>query len=147
MYADNCAWHNSSPIRSTNTSLSSRKIFVVDDHPLMRQGYKALVQLEPDLSICDEAAGGYEAMEKLYEIKTDLVVTDVSMDDLNGFELTRRIKGVWPDLPVLVVSSYGRETHGPRARQVGARGFIEKNKLAEHGLNAELQLKVVAGHK
>ena len=135
MYADSCTWHNSAPVQSMEVALSPRKIFVVDDHPLMRRGYKALVQLEPDLSISYEAAGGYEALEKLYEVETDLLITDVSMEDLNGFELTRRIKGVWSDLPVLVASSYSRERHATRARQVGARGYIEKNELTTNGLN------------
>ncbi len=135
MYADICTWQDTPPINSISQSSTQRKILVVDDHPLMLRGYRALVQLEPDLSICDEATSGYEALEKLYGVKPDLVVTDVSMKGLNGFELTRRIKGVWADLPVLVASSFARETHGQRARLVGARGFIEKNELPEHGVN------------
>ena len=133
MYADSCTWHNKAPVHSVN--VAPRKLFVVDDHPLMRKGYQALVKLEPDLTISDEAAGGYEALEKLYEIETDLVITDVSMEDLNGFELSRRIKGVWNDLPILITSSYSRERYSFRARQVGARGYIEKNELTTNGLN------------
>ena len=72
MYADSCTWHNRAPVQSMEVALSPRKIFVVDDHPLMRRGYKALVQLEPDLSISYEASGGYEALEKLYEIENRL---------------------------------------------------------------------------
>ena len=66
MYADICTWHDNAPFRSPIQSLPQRNIFVIDDHPLMLRGYKALVKLEPDLSICDEATNGYEAMEKLY---------------------------------------------------------------------------------
>ena len=129
MYADSCTWHSQAPVHSLEILSVPRRIFVVDDHPLMLKGYHALVHLEPDLFISDEATGAYEALEKLYDIETDLVITDVSMDDLNGFELTRRIKGVWSELPVLVASSYSREIYGPRARQAGARGYIEKNEL------------------
>ena len=135
MYADICNWHSKhSPVAPASVS-EPRRIFIVDDHPLMRRGYNALVQLEPDLLINGEAEGGYEALEKLYDLETDLVITDVSMSDLNGYELTRRIKGVWKDLPVLVASSYESEFHAPRARKVGARGYIEKGALSDIGLN------------
>jgi len=103
-----------------------RKIFVVDDHSVMRWGYIALINQEPDLLVCGEAATALEALEKIPEAKPDLVIVDISLEGMNGIELTKHLQSRYPELPVLIVSMHDESLYGERALRAGARGYIMK---------------------
>lgn len=117
-------------------SIVAQRIFIVDDHPLMRRGYNAIISSEPDLEVCGEAADAFEAIEKIREAAPDLVVTDISMEGMNGLELTEYLDREWPELPVVISSTYEVALYGRRARQAGARGYVQKSELVEKGIRA-----------
>lgn len=112
------------------------KIFIVDDHPLIRRGYKLLIDCEPDLALCGEAASGFEALEKIPLAAPDLVITDISMEGMDGLELTAHLHEVRPALPILISSTYEKELYATKALQRGARGYVQKSDLMEDGIKA-----------
>ena len=103
------------------------KIFVVDDHPVMRLGYAALINREPDLVVCGEAGTAEEALEKI--TAPDLIIVDISMEGMGGLELIRHLRAYQPALPVLVVSMHDELLYGERALRAGARGYIMKSEV------------------
>lgn len=103
-----------------------RNIFVVDDHSVMRWGYIALINQELDLQVCGEASAALEALEKIPEASPDLAVVDISLEGMNGIELTKYLQTQHPDLPVLIVSMHDESLYGERALRAGARGYIMK---------------------
>ena len=120
----------------TSVLVPEYRIFIVDDHPLIRRGYKLLIDCEPDMVICGEAASGVEALEKIPLAAPDLVITDLSMDGMDGLELTATLHEVRPALPILISSTYEKELFAARALQLGAHGYIQKSELMEEGLEA-----------
>ena len=106
-----------------------RKIFVVDDHPVMRKGYLFLIAQEPDLEGCGEAGTALEALEKIPEARPDLVIVDISLGGMSGLELIKHLQVPFPDLPTLVVSTHSESLYGERALLAGARGYIMKSEV------------------
>lgn len=103
------------------------KVFIVEDHPVVRKGYVAFLSREPDLEICGEAASGQDALKKIREKQPDLVVLDVSLQgDMNGVELLKRLRVEFPKLPVLVVSGHDEAIYGDMMRSNGAWGYVMK---------------------
>lgn len=103
-----------------------RKIFVVDDHSVMRWGYIALINQEPDLKVVGEAGSALEAIERIPKANPDLAIVDISLEGMNGIELTKHLRAQHPDLPVLIVSMHDESLYGERALRAGARGYIMK---------------------
>ena len=106
-----------------------RTIFVVDDHPVVRWGYISLINLEPDLEVCGEADTAFEALDKIPEACPDLAIVDISLEGMNGIELTKQLQVLHPDLPVLIVSMHDEVLYGDRALRAGARGYIMKREV------------------
>ncbi|HYE95604.1 MAG TPA: response regulator transcription factor [Rubricoccaceae bacterium] len=104
-----------------------KRVFVVDDHPVMRRGYEALLAQEPGLEWCGEASSAEEAIAKIPEAKPDLVIADLTLEGLNGIELVKRLQALIPGLPVLVVSMHDEGLYAERALRAGARGYLMKS--------------------
>jgi DNA-binding NarL/FixJ family response regulator len=103
------------------------KVFIVDDHPAVRQNYVLLLRREPDLECCGEAATGLEAIEKITAAAPDIVVLDVSLQgEMDGVELLRHLRALDADLPVLVVSGHDELIYAERLLELGARGYVQK---------------------
>ena len=81
-----------------------KKVLVVDDHPIMRQGLTMLIEQEPDLTLCGEAEDAHEAMEAIERLGPDVAIVDISLRKSNGIELIKDIRIRWPELAVLVLS-------------------------------------------
>lgn len=103
-----------------------KKIFIVDDHPLVRRGYVYMIGHEPDLELCGEASTAQEALARIPEALPDLVITDLSLDGMGGIELIKTLQDLWPDLPVLVISMHDENMYAGRALRAGARGYVMK---------------------
>lgn len=103
-----------------------RRVFIVDDHPLMRRGYRSLLEAEPDLVVCGEAGGAAAALSGILESRPDLVITDVTLEDGGGIELIRDLRERRPELPILVVSMHDEMLYAERALRAGARGYVMK---------------------
>lgn len=102
------------------------QIFIVDDHPVMRSSLRSILEREPDLTVCGEAATARTALAEAAGAEPDLVLIDVSLPDMSGIELARELHARHPDLPLAMLSGHGEKTHVERALQAGARGYILK---------------------
>jgi DNA-binding NarL/FixJ family response regulator len=102
------------------------RIFIVEDHPIIRQGYVALIKRESDMEVCGEAASVIDAMEQIPRINPDLVIVDISLGEASGLELLKHLQQVCPELPTLVVSGHDESVYGDAVHRLGAKGYITK---------------------
>ena len=105
---------------------SAKRLLIVDDHPMMRQGLAQLIDNEPDLKVIAEADSGSQAIDAVGSQKLDLVLLDISLPDKNGLELLKDIQALKPGLPILVVSMHDEALYAERVLRAGARGYIMK---------------------
>jgi DNA-binding NarL/FixJ family response regulator len=103
-----------------------KRIFLVDDHPIMRQGLAQLINHEPDLSVCGEAENARGAMEMIGKLDPDLLILDISLPDKNGIEVIKDIQAQGWKLPILVVSMHDESLYAERVLRVGGRGYVMK---------------------
>ena len=111
-------------------------ILLADDHKIVRQGVRALLEYEPDFDIIGEAGNGIEALSLLESTVPDVLVTDLSMPGLTGIELADEIrKRKWPT-KVIILSMHGDEPYIIRALACGVSGYVLKESGVEHAVNA-----------
>jgi DNA-binding NarL/FixJ family response regulator len=103
-----------------------KRILIVDDHPMMRQGLAQLIGAEPDLIICGEAENAESALDGIGDLKPDLVLADISLPGKNGLELIKDFQALQPGLPVLVISMHDESLYAGRVLRAGGRGYIMK---------------------
>ena len=115
---------------------SKRRIFVVDDHPIVRQGLAQLINSEPDLIVCGQGADAYEALRAIRQAAPDLALVDVSLKDSDGIELLRELRSAAPNLPVLILSMHDESLYAERALRAGAQGYIMKQEAPQTLLSA-----------
>ena len=115
---------------------SKRTVFVIDDHPIVREGLTQLINREPDLTVCGTAEDIYEALKAMQTLKPDIALADISLKGADGIELIKNLKIRMPALPVLVLSIHDESIYAPRALRAGARGFIMKQEATENVLLA-----------
>lgn len=106
-------------------------VFIVDDHTMFREGLRQLIENEPDLAVCGDAADSAEAMRGIRESKPDLVIVDISLAGASGLDLIRTIKNDHEDLPILVVSMHEESLYAERALRAGAMGYVMKEEPAK----------------
>ena len=116
--------------------MSKIRIFLVDDHQLVRDGIKALLMSADDLTILGEASSGKECFEKIALEPPDILILDISLPDTNGIEVTKRISAEYPDTRVLILSMYTSEDFIFNSVKAGARGYLPKNTSREELLSA-----------
>ncbi len=107
------------------------RILLADDHVLVRQGTRQLLEWYPDLKVVGEAGNGEEAIGLCTELQPDVVVMDVRMPELGGLEATRQIKQRWPDIAVLVLSAHDDDEYLFTLLDAGADGYLLKTVEAE----------------
>jgi DNA-binding NarL/FixJ family response regulator len=103
----------------------------VDDHPVLRRGLAALIESEPDLVVCGEAATCRAALEILCEQQPDLIFVDLELVDCYGLDLVKNMKIRHPEIPALVISMHNEATYAVRCLRAGARGYVNKQQLVE----------------
>ena len=103
------------------------RVFVVDDHPIVRHGLAQLLSAEPDLELCGEAADARGALTAIPAAAPGVVIVDVSLGDSSGIDLIREIKGVAPGAAVLVVSMHDEQLYAERSLRAGAAGYVMKH--------------------
>ncbi|PWU12138.1 MAG: DNA-binding response regulator [Terriglobia bacterium] len=116
--------------------MSTTRILLVDDHTLMRQGLRHILESQPDFDIVAEAGSGLEAVEAARDHKPDVAVVDIAMKELNGIEATSQILKVSPLTSVLILSMYSDERYVLRAVKAGARGYLLKNSAGDELIQA-----------
>jgi len=112
------------------------KVFLVDDHPIVRQGLGLLINREPDLIVCGEAEDAPSALQLMVSSQPDLMVIDISLDGPDGLELLKTIRLKEPILPVLILSMHEESTYAERSLRAGANGYIMKQEATERVLVA-----------
>jgi DNA-binding NarL/FixJ family response regulator len=111
-------------------------IFIVDDHPIVRQGLALLINRESDLAVCGDAEEANSAMQLIASIRPDLVVVDISLSGPDGLDLLKSIRAHDPNLPVLILSMLDEMLYAERALRAGANGYIMKQEATEKVLVA-----------
>jgi DNA-binding NarL/FixJ family response regulator len=107
------------------------RILIADDHALVRQGAKVVLEARPGWRVVGEASNGREAVQKAIELKPDVVVVDISMPELDGVEVARQIREGVPSTKVLVLTMHESDQMVKRALDAGALGYILKSDLTE----------------
>jgi DNA-binding NarL/FixJ family response regulator len=113
-----------------------RTVFVVDDHPLLRQGLALLINREQDLVVCGEAEEAQAAVRAIAEKKPDILIADISLNGPDGLDLLKNIRMLYPDLPVLILSMHDESIYAERALRARANGYIMKQEATEKVLVA-----------
>jgi len=116
------------------------KVFLVDDHPLVREWLTQLIQREDDLAICGEAEDTHEALQKIAETKPDIVIADISLKSTHGLELVKDLQVRMPSLPVLILSMHDESLYAERVLRAGAKGYITKQEATKKILLAVRQV-------
>jgi len=112
------------------------KIFIVDDHPIVREGLAQLINQEEDLIVAGGAANAREAIQGITKIKPDLAIVDISLEGTSGIELTKNILDKYPKIFVLIISMYDESLHLERALRAGAKGYLTKQEATDHVVTA-----------
>jgi two-component system response regulator NreC len=105
-------------------------ILLADDHALVRQGLRALLGEEPEFSVIGEAGSGLEAIRLCSDLKPDVLVLDIMLDDVSGIEVARQVKEKCPHTAIVVLSMYGDKKHVLEALQAGARAYVVKKSVS-----------------
>ena len=111
-------------------------MFLVDDHPLVREHLTALLQAQADLEVCGEAEDAPTAMSLIAQRAPDLVILDILLKRSSGLELIKQVKELWPKLPVLVLSMHDEMLYAERSLRAGALGYITKEEATVNILSA-----------
>ena len=112
-------------------NLDKIKIIVVDDHPMVIEGMKAMLNQIRYVELCATASNAYEAMEKVKENQPDLVITDINMPEISGVELTSKLKKEFPNLKIIGMSTFNERSYIAQMIQNGADGFLVKSASKE----------------
>jgi DNA-binding NarL/FixJ family response regulator len=107
------------------------RVFIVDDHPVLLETLRTLLEFESDLEVCGEAQSAENAIQLIDSACPDIVLTDVSLPGKSGIELGAEIRGKFPDLPFVMFSGHGERSYVRKALEAGAAGYIFKGDWEE----------------
>lgn len=119
----------------TNTS-NKKRIFLADDHPLVREWLTNLIQQQSDLMVCGEAETAPAALSAIASAIPDLVIADINLKNSSGIELIKNLKELHPQIPVLVLSMHDESLYAERAFRAGASGYVNKRETAQKMVEA-----------
>ena len=115
-------------MKATHRSI---RILIADDQPIIRTKVRSTLETIPRFEICAEAADGAEAIEQAKRLKPDVVVLNVTMPVLNGFDAAREIKATLPDTAIVILSSHADQRFVAAAKKIGVRSYVAKSKAGE----------------
>jgi DNA-binding NarL/FixJ family response regulator len=102
------------------------RVLCVDDHPVVRDGIAAIINLQPDMMLAGAAATGGEALERFFELRPDVALVDLQLPDMSGFDLIRKINAQSPNARIIVLTSHEGDVDIQRALEAGAQGYVVK---------------------
>jgi DNA-binding NarL/FixJ family response regulator len=105
------------------------RVLLVDDHALVRRGFRRMLEDEPTFQVAGEASDGLEAVELALELRPDVIVMDCALPQMNGIEASRRILAKLPETAIVMLSMHSEDTLVKQAMEAGARGYILKNAM------------------
>lgn len=106
-------------------------VFLAEDHRMVREGFRLLIETQTDIKVVGEAGNGRDAVRQVVKLMPDVVLMDIEMPELNGIEATRQIIEACPSTKVIILSMYSTSQHISRAFKAGARGYILKESAGE----------------
>jgi two-component system invasion response regulator UvrY len=121
------------------------RVLLVDDHAVVRTGFRLLLQSQPDMSVIAEAESGEVACQRYLELQPDIVVMDLAMPGMGGLEALRRILAHHPQARVLTLSAQDDPMHARRALREGALGFLSGQRYIDTSLAQKLALDEIDG--
>jgi DNA-binding NarL/FixJ family response regulator len=107
------------------------RVLCVDDHPVVRDGLEAIINLQPDMISAGAAATGGEALARFLELRPDMTLVDLQLPDMSGFDLIKKIRDKSPNARIIVLSSYEGDVDIQRALEAGALGYVVKGIVRE----------------
>lgn len=110
---------------------NKNSILIIDDHPLFREGLKAIVERDNRFQVVGEAGTGRQGLRKAKQLKPDLAVIDISLPDLNGIQVTTELKSTLPDTRIMIVSMHSKIDYIAEAFQAGATGYVAKDSASD----------------
>lgn len=119
---------------------NNKKIYLVDDHPLMRKGLAMTIDNEVGFEVCGQAESAEDALNEILELEPDAAVIDISLPGMNGIELVKNLLHQQPDLKILIVSRHDEELYAERAIRAGAKGYLMKLEAVEVLISAIKQI-------
>jgi DNA-binding NarL/FixJ family response regulator len=128
------------PSRATTAAGVQRRVLIVDDHPIVRQGLRRMIEPEPDLVVCGEVQTEREARAAIRALSPDVVIVDISLAQGDGLELVRDVHAQQPELPMLVLSMHDELIYAERLLAAGASGYIMKHAASDQLLIALRQV-------
>lgn len=117
-------------------------LFLADDHGVVREGLRLLLETQPDFQVLDEASNGREAIHKIIQECPDIAILDIAMPELNGIEVTQQIRESCPATQVIILSMHSSSGHIARALQAGARGYVLKSSVGAELVDAVRTVQV-----
>jgi DNA-binding NarL/FixJ family response regulator len=126
----------STAVATVSSEPVRRRVLIVDDHPIVRQGLKRMIETEADMEVCGEAATEAQARRAIRELNPDIVIVDLALQEGDGLELVRDVHAHHPDVPMLVLSMHDETIYAERLLAEGASGYIMKQAAADQLLNA-----------
>jgi len=121
---------------AAGNKIQKKKVVIVDDHCILREGLSHLINSEEDLMICGEADNASDALKAVADCKPDIVIVDITLADGSGIRLTENLMYSYPGLPVLVLSMHDEATYAERCLAAGARGYIMKQESSKKLISA-----------
>jgi DNA-binding NarL/FixJ family response regulator len=109
-----------------SSASSKKRVFLVDDHPIVRQGLAQLIDSEPDLAVIGQGEDAYASLKAMRDARPDLALVDISLKDADGLELLKELKAQGAEFPVLILSMHDESLYAERALRAGARGYVMK---------------------
>ncbi len=119
---------------ATGAKRRVRRVLIVDDHPIVRQGLRRVMENEEDLTVCGEAETARDARAAIKELNPDVMIADISLKLGDGIELVRDVRAHHPQLPILVLSMHDETIYAERMLSAGANGYIMKQAASEQFL-------------
>lgn len=116
------------------------RVLVVDDHAILRDGIRSLLESQDDIEVVGEASDGFEAIDRTEKLQPDVVLMDISMPRMNGLEATRQIKERFPDIKVLILTQHDNREYILPALNAGASGYVLKRSGRREMLEALRQV-------
>lgn len=114
---------------ASNPAEKKIRVFLAEDHTLVRQGFRRILEDDPRIVVVGEASTGLAAMEQCKELKPDVVVMDLAMPELGGLEASAEILKADPTVKILILSMYSNEAYVRKAFEMGAKGYMLKNAI------------------